>query len=113
MRIAITRPVSEAMNRCELGYLPRTPIDIQKATLQHAEYELALEALGVEVVSLAPEPDLPDSVFVEDAAVVVKEVAVASRMGAESRRPEAEGVAAALGIYRPVRFLRAPATLDG
>ena len=36
----------------------------------------AVRAAGVSVVSLPPLDDLPDAVFVEDAAVVVDEVAV-------------------------------------
>jgi len=42
MRIAITRPVSDSMNRCELGYLPRREIDVPKAAAQHAEYVACL-----------------------------------------------------------------------
>jgi dimethylargininase len=65
------------------------------------------------VISLPPEPDLPDSMFVEDPAVVVPEVAIITRMGAESRRAEAESLATVLARYRPVRYLREPATLEG
>jgi dimethylargininase len=83
---AITRGVSPAINRCELGFLPREEIDAGKAAAQHHEYEACLRDLGVNVVSLPPEPDLPDSMFVEDPAVVVAEVAVMTRMGAPSRR---------------------------
>lgn len=113
MLTAITRGVSPALNRCELEYLARQPIDLEKARAQHRAYEERLEALGAAVVSLAAEPHLPDSVFVEDPAVVLDEVAVIARMGAESRRPEAESLAAALARYRPLRRLREPATLEG
>jgi dimethylargininase len=113
MLTAITRPVSASINRCELGYLPRREIDFQKAAAQHAGYEACLAGLGLGMVSLAAEPELPDAVFVEDAAVVVDEIAVMTRMGAASRRPEAESVARELARYRPVRRLREPATLDG
>jgi len=113
MLTAITRPVSASMNRCELGYLQRREIDVPKAAAQHAEYEAALAALGLRVLPLSPEPDLPDAVFVEDAAVVAAEVAVITRMGALSRRPEAESVAGELACYRPLRRLAEPATLDG
>ena len=50
-----------------------------------------LRDLGVPVISLPAEPDLPDSMFVEDPAVVVAEVAVMTRMGAESRHAGASG----------------------
>jgi dimethylargininase len=113
MLTAITRRVSPALNRCELEYLERRPIDLAKAAAQHRAYEERLEALGVVVVSLPSEPDLPDSVFVEDPAVVLDEVAVIARMGAESRRPEAESLAEVLSRYRPLRRLCEPATLEG
>src|ERR1051325_268152 len=110
---AITRAVSPAMNRCELAYLPRQAIDISVAAAQHRRYESCLAELGVQGISLPPEPGLPDSMFVEDPAVVVDEVAVLTRMGAESRRAESDGLARALEPYRPLRWLREPATLEG
>jgi len=111
--IAITRGVSPALDRCELSWLPREPIDLEKAIRQHHAYEECLRDLGASVISLAPEPALPDSMFVEDPAVVVPEVAIITRMGAESRRAEAESLAPVLARYRPVEYLREPATLEG
>ncbi len=113
MLTAITRAVSPKIGNCELSYLPRQPIDVARAIEQHQAYERCLTELGVSVISLPAEPDLPDSVFVEDTAVVVDEVAVMTRPGAASRQPEVESVAAALAPYRPLQFMRAPATLDG
>jgi dimethylargininase len=101
------------MARCELTYLPRVPIDLALAQAQHHEYEQALARLGCEVVSLPPDPDLPDSVFVEDVALVVDEIAIVTRPGAESRRLETEAIAPALARYRRVSFIQAPGTLDG
>lgn len=56
---------------------------------------------------------MPDGVFVEDAAIVLSNIAVITRPGAESRREEPESVAEVLGRYRPLRRVTAPATLDG
>ena len=113
MLTAITRQVSPTINQCELSFHARQPIDVAKAIAQHEAYEQCLAELGVHIVSLPAEPDLPDAVFVEDPAVVVEEVAVISVMGAPSRRPEAKSLADALSRYRPIRFLTEPATLDG
>jgi dimethylargininase len=110
---AITRAVSPEINNCELGYLPRQTIDVTKAMAQHRQYEDCLRELGVAVISLPAEPGLPDCMFVEDPAVVVEEVAVMTRMGAESRRREAESLAPVLARFRPLEWLRAPATLEG
>jgi dimethylargininase len=113
MLTAITRAVSSTIDQCELEYLERRPIDLARAAQQHRAYEGCLAELGARVISLPAEPDLPDSVFVEDPALVLDEVAVITRMGAESRREEARTLAEALAPFRPLRYLTAPATLEG
>jgi len=113
MLTGITRGVSPEINRCELGFLTRQEIDVAKAIEQHRAYEACLRDLGVEVISLPAEPGLPDCMFVEDPAVVVNEVAVMTRMGAESRRKEAERLSTMLARFRSLKWLRAPATLEG
>jgi dimethylargininase len=113
MRVAITREVSPALARCELTHLERVPIDVAIARRQHRAYEECLASLGCSVRRLPGAPELPDSVFIEDTAVVVDEVAVIARPGAPSRRPEVPAVAAALEQYRPLVRIEAPGTLDG
>lgn len=113
MRLALTRPVSPSIVRCELTHLKREPIDLAVATRQHDAYEAALETLGCTVQRLPAEPDLPDAVFVEDAAVAVDEAAVLARPGAASRRPETATVAEALRPHRTLHRIEPPGTLDG
>lgn len=111
--VALTRGVSADFARCELTHLARAPIDVARARRQHAAYEDALRELGCVVERLPELPGHPDCVFVEDAAVVCDEVAVAARPGADSRRAEVAAVAAALGRWRPLAAIEAPGTLDG
>jgi dimethylargininase len=113
MIIAITRQVSPAMENCELTHLSRQPIDIDLACRQHQAYEEALKILGCQVQRLPAEPDLPDSVFVEDAAVVLDEIAIITRPGAVSRRLETTSVARALKPYRRLCMIEPPGTVDG
>ena len=113
MLVALTRAVPPAITACELTHVARAPIDVPFATAQHAEYEAALRALGARVERAAPAPELPDSAFIEDTAVVLDETAVIMRPGASSRRPEVDAVAAALGRYRPLQSIVAPGTMDG
>src|SRR4029450_4347122 len=114
MRVfAVTRPVPQSLTRCELTHLQRVPIDIACARAQHAEYERTLAALGCEIVQVPAADALPDSVFVEDTAIVLDEIAIITRSGAASRRPETADVAATLGAFRQLQFLSEPATLDG
>jgi len=111
--VAIVREVSPSMEACELTHFARQPIDIALARRQHAEYCDCLRDLGLNVITLPAEPDYPDAVFVEDPAIVVDEIAVMTRMGAESRRGEAESLARELARHRPLRWMTEPATLDG
>src|SRR5260370_4698985 len=113
MPTALTRRVSPTLEACELSYLSREPIDLARATEQHQNYETILTSLGARVVTLPPDPAFPDSVFVEDPAIVVDELAIITRMGAASRRGEGETLADALAPYRRVVRLTEPATLEG
>ena len=113
MPIAITRAVSTALADCELSFVDRSPIDVSRARAQHDGYVQALRSLGCEVIELPAQDALPDSVFVEDVAIVVDEVAVMTRPGAASRRAEGESVAPVLARYRELRRIEAPGTLDG
>jgi len=112
-RIAVTRKISSAMMRCELTHLQRTAIDIALAREQHHAYEQALRGLGCQVESLPEEPGLADSVFVEDTAIVLDEVAVITRPGAPSRREETASIAGVLEKYRDLVRIESPGTLDG
>jgi dimethylargininase len=113
LRIALTREVSRAMEHCELSFLPRSEINLKLARAQHQAYEEALVSLGCNVRRLPELPEQPDSVFVEDTAVVLDEVAVITRPGAESRRSEITAMSAVMQEYRTLVILSAPATLDG
>jgi len=113
MQIAITRGVSPSINLCELSFLSRQKIDVARAVEQHRQYEECLRSLGFTVISLPAEPDLPDSMFVEDPALVVEELAVMNCMGAESRRPETKTLAPVLARYRALRWMEFPAQLEG
>jgi len=112
-RVAVTREVSPAIVRCELVHQERRPIDVVAARRQHRRYEEALRELGCRVQALPADPDLADSVFVEDAAIVLDEVAVITRPGAPSRRLETVPIARALAPFRPLVYIEPPGTLDG
>ncbi|MGQ0639750.1 MAG: dimethylarginine dimethylaminohydrolase family protein [Gemmatimonadaceae bacterium] len=111
--IAITRPLSPSFADGERTHIERQRIDLTAANLEHGAYEDALRGLGACVVHAPHAPDQPDAVFVEDTAIVLDEVAVITRPGAPSRRPETIGIAQVLANYRPLIHLEAPATLDG
>jgi dimethylargininase len=113
MLTAITRAVSPAIGRCELSFIGRKPIDLARAQQQHHAYEALLAEFGAQVVSLPAEPDLPDSMFVEDPAIVLDELAVILPLGTESRRGEVASLAQELGKRRKLAHVRLPGTLEG
>ena len=111
--IALTRDVSDTIDRCELTHVLRRPIDAALARAQHAAYEDALREVGCRVERVPAEPDCPDSVFIEDTAIVLPDIAVITRPGAPSRRAETSTVSKVLRNYRQLATIEAPGTLDG
>jgi dimethylargininase len=96
-----------------LTFLDRAPIDLTKAEDQHAAYNESLRRAGATVEVLPADPTLPDSVFVEDTAVVLDEVAVVTRPGTPLREREVPAIEAALSDYRKLLRIAPPATLEG
>jgi dimethylargininase len=111
--LALTRPIPDSLAACELTYLERAPIEVAHARAQHAAYEQVLSRLGCEVVRVPVSHELPDSVFIEDTALVFEDLAVITRPGAASRQRETAAVASTLGAFRQLQFLDESATLDG
>jgi dimethylargininase len=91
MAIAFTRAVSPRLAECETTRSER--VDVALAVAQHAAYERALAAAGLEVRRLAALDDFPDAVFVEDTALLLGDHAVILRPGAASRAGETESTA--------------------
>jgi len=113
MLTAITRKVSSSLANCELSFIERKPIEMEKARAQHHAYEVLLEKLGAKVISLPEERDLPDSMFVEDPAIVLDEVAIICPLGTETRRKEAPSLATALEPFRKLAYVKLPGMLEG
>ena len=118
---AIVRPpapnFSEGLTTSGLG----TP-NFERAVEQHAAYSAALEQCGVTVTRLEPDPNYPDSTFVEDTAILTERCAVIARPGAHSRRGEVMNMRGVVADFysarpsqrvRPLLSIEAPGTLDG
>lgn len=110
---AIVRSVPETigagLTTAELG----TP-DAEQAREQHRRYVAALEDCGLEVTVLDADERYPDSVFIEDTAVVTDRCAIVTNPGATERRGEIPEVEKALaGLYGDVERITPPGTLDG
>lgn len=88
--------------------------DYEKALAQHAAYVDALRGCGLAVTVLAADEAFPDSVFIEDTAVLSEKAAVVALPGAPSRRGEEAAVARSLRSFYPrLEAIRPPGTLEG
>lgn len=113
MFVALTRAVSPALADCELSFIERKRIDLEAARTQHRNYERLIETLGARLISLPAAADLPDSMFVEDPAIVLDETAVIFPLGTASRRPEAASIGEELAKHRKLEYVRLPGTVEG
>ena len=87
--------------------------DFDRAEWQFALYVQTLQDCGLTVTVLDPLEEFPDAHFVEDTAVVLPEVAILCRPGADSRRGETEHMESALSQFRDLGRIKEPGTLDG
>lgn len=89
--------------------------DYKKALKQHKNYIQALKKCGVEVTVLETDDQFPDSVFVEDPAIVTEKCAIITNPGAESRNGEIIKMKEALKEFFPENLeeIQSPGTLEG
>ncbi|MEO1161120.1 MAG: arginine deiminase family protein [Pseudomonadota bacterium] len=88
--------------------------DLERFRHDHAHYVALLTSTGAAVRVLEPLDDYPDSVFVEDAALCLPELAIAMRPGAPSRVGEAAVMTSVLSeFYGKVVAIDGPGFIDG
>ena len=88
----------------------------EKAMQQHEKYVEALKKCGLQVEILPADETYPDSCFVEDAALVTRECAIITNLGAASRKGEEKSIQEALKKYYPeerILFIQPPGTIEG
>lgn len=113
-KVALVRLPSRPLADGAVTHIERSSVDTEVADDQWAGYVDALREAGWSIVEVPLADDLADSVFVEDAVVVVGDLAILTRPGAEHRRAELDDVEATvrrLGLS--VARITEPATLDG
>lgn len=114
MTTALVRRPGPRLDEGLLTHLERSPVDVDLARRQWTNYVTVFTDHGWNVVEVEPADDCPDAVFVEDTVVVFGDLAVITRPGAESRKPETAGTERAIRRFMPrVTHLEGPASLDG
>ena len=87
--------------------------DFDRAVEQHQQYILALKNCGLEVFILEGDEKFPDSVFVEDVALLTPDVAIVTNPGADSRRDEVIEMKSILfHYYKYIRTITPPGTIE-
>jgi dimethylargininase len=113
-RIALVRMPASNLAEGLVTHQERATIDTELADQQWDAYVAALDAAGWDTTEVSWADQLADSVFIEDTVVVVDDIAVVTRPGAESRRPEivaAETTARELGLR--IHRIEGEGTLEG
>jgi dimethylargininase len=90
--------------------------DYDKAIAQHAQYVATLGELGLEVTDLEGDERYPDSCFVEDPAVVMKECAIITNSPKDSRNGEKFEILDTIQKFyddSQIFFIEAPGTMEG
>ena len=88
--------------------------DYNKAVIQHSNYIEALKECGLKIILLDADDRFPDSTFVEDTAVVNKNLAIITNLGVSSRRGEELEIKTVLEkFYDDIELIKTPGTLEG
>jgi len=87
--------------------------DFEKALEQHEGYCNALIKCGLELTILDADLKYPDGCFVEDTAIVTKEVAIITRPGALSRLGEEIEISKILSRLKKTVTIEHPGHVDG
>ncbi len=110
--VVLMRRPGQSYRHCH-GRERSQPIDLELAERQHRELAVVYRSLGAQVHELEPLESHPDSVFVEDAVIVVDGVALLCRPALISRRGEAKALAPWLPKHKRVERFKHPALIDG
>jgi len=88
--------------------------DYLLASRQHADYISALETCGLEVTVLEADNRFPDSVFIEDVALLTPVCAIILNSGAVSRQGEVRLIEPVLSsLFDSIEKITPPGTIEG
>ena len=111
-RAIVRVPCKEIVNGLTTSNLGKP--DYKKALEQHTKYIELLKQCGLAVTILQPDSNYPDSVFVEDTAVITPHCAIITNPGAHSRRGEIVEIKEVLKkFFTNIEHIQSPGTLDG
>jgi len=114
---ALVRPPADNYMKCVSTNPAKTDIDMRLARDQHRQYVSALRESGIHVIELDPLEGYPDSVFMQDPAILGSRRTIVGRFSEKSRRGEERALCRNLRNRRvdvgETHFVRYPGTLEG
>jgi len=113
----LVRPPANSYVECVSANPAKTSIDLDLAKEQHRQYVSALRGSGLRVIELSPLEGFPDSVFMQDPAIIGSRRTIIGRFGEASRRGEEKALLEDLAD-REARIgtthcIESPGTLEG
>jgi dimethylargininase len=113
----LVRPPANAYIKCVSTNPAKTSIDLDLAKEQHRQYVSTLKESGLRVIELRALEDFPDSVFMQDPAILGSRRSVIGRFGEATRRGEEDALLGDLTDRRvdigTVHYVETPGTLEG
>jgi dimethylargininase len=110
-RAIVRKPAHTYANGITTSNLGKPDFELVKK--QHEAYCEALIKCGLELTVLDPDPNFPDSCFVEDTAVVTKDFGIITRPGDQRRLGEEIEIKKVLEPLLKLHYIEEPGTLDG
>jgi len=115
--VVFVRPPGKTYINCLSSNPNREKIDLTLAREQHQAYVSILKESGVQVIQLQPLEEFPDSVFMQDPALLGQRRTIIGRFGAVARRGEEQMLLHDLSPYRSMigepTAITTPGTLEG
>ncbi len=111
--LALVRSPSSSFVGAISNHPDRETIKFQTALKQHNEYIKALRNSGIQVRTLPPLESFPDSVFIEDNAIILDNKALLCSMKSSTRKEEVFITKGVLEEFLQVEVLKSPVTIDG
>ncbi len=112
-KYAIVRDIPDSFPQCVTNFAGTDPIDVSLARKQHKEYCDTLESLGLTLIRIEADNTLPDCCFVEDTALVLKELAIITNPGVASRVAETKAMKQVLSPLKKIHYILSQGTLEG
>jgi len=113
---ALVRPPPNSYSECVSANPHSDGIDVTLAKAQHRQYCSILREAGIEIFALPPLENFPDSVFMQDPALLGQRYSVIGRFGETRRRGEEKALVDDLRKSAPIgrlSWIVEPGTLEG